>query len=295
VFLVLKRDTNTTKRTGKSQKTRWERKTLKDNETFKNTKTDKAEKNLLEEDLFETEDPDALPDDTHRRRLVKMVGLFVAGVMLLGVGAPLIGVITDRIGERNISAIMPEQVEVYRINTTTCRGEQQQGSGFLVDYNNEIFLLTNRHVVQDAHSIGVRNLRSGEVVQIEKIWLSTTHDVAVLEADTHWREAENIIGLAPGRIIEGLEVSVIGYEQGRASRVDTTVSGTQDNNQIILTQDTIRPGGSGSIVLVEHSATGQVAVAGQMFASSPEHGVANSNETLMFALENAETDTIPGC
>jgi S1-C subfamily serine protease len=167
------------------------------------------------------------------------------------------------------------------VRSSDCVGRTTTGSAFAIDLDGVPVVVTNRHVVEGARTIGLRPLDGGPALRVASHRLATDRDVAVLElADPAEVPPSLLVGAtaAPGD-----RVRVVGFPGGRPRIASGPVAEAAPSRMLL--DLAIDPGASGSPVLDE---SGQVV--GQVYArTSDGRGVA----TPLAALVTAVADAVP--
>ena len=169
---------------------------------------------------------------------------------------------------------------VLLVRSLGCAGRAGTGTAFVVQTPRGPALLTNRHVVEDARTVGVRSLDGSTEVQVTGVLLSDTADVAVLEvADPSGLPPA--LSLQRGLPSAGQEVRLVGFP----AATPFTAAGTVDvaePGRLLLDLE-VAPGASGSPVV---ATDGQVV--GQVYAvASDGRGVATPTGRLLPAIDDA--------
>jgi S1-C subfamily serine protease len=148
------------------------------------------------------------------------------------------------------------------VRSTDCAGRSSSGSAFALDLDGEPVVVTNRHVVERARTIGVRPLDGGPALPVADHRLARNADVAVLEL----ADPDDV----PPRLRAGAD------------------PGEGQGGQLVL-ELPVAPGASGSPVLDD---AGQVV--GQIFARTGDgRGLATSIGALVAAAR--DTEPAPPC
>jgi S1-C subfamily serine protease len=169
---------------------------------------------------------------------------------------------------------------VLLVRSLGCSGRASSGTAFVVDTPTGPALLTNRHVVEDARTVGVRALDGGTEVRVRAVRSSVSADVAVLEV-------EDASALPPPLALRraapsvGDEVRLVGFPAATPFTAAGTVAVTEPGR--LLLELEVSPGASGSPVV---AADGHVV--GQVFAVAADgRGVATPTAALLAAIEDA--------
>lgn len=183
--------------------------------------------------------------------------------------------VTEQLGED-----APLTDAVLLVRSIGCDGRVSTGSAFVMDLDGERVVVTNRHVVEGARTVGLRPLEGGPSRTATGYRLATRADVAVLELDDP-EEAVQPLPFA-GAPTVGQDVRLIGFPGGRPFTTAGTVTEAA-GGQLRLELD-VSPGASGSPVVDEDGG-----VVGQIFASTREgDGVATAGDVLLAAIAEAE-------
>lgn len=165
------------------------------------------------------------------------------------------------------------------VRTTDCSGRSSSGSAFGLDLDGQAVVVTNRHVVDGARTIGVRPLAGGPALPVEAHRLADSADVAVLElADPDDLPPLLRAGADPS---VGDEVRIVGFPAARPSTSAGPVDDVSGGR--LLLDLVVDPGASGSPVLDDAGL-----VVGQVFAQADDgRGVATSLTALVQAARTA--------
>ena len=252
----------------------------------------------------DAEEPPAAPraeDDleeflTPTRRFVQralpVVGVLVALAMVLALGRGLVDAwLFDRAGDRVEEELEDEADRalarsVLLVRTIGCDGGSGSGTAFVTEVDGASVLVTNRHVVQGASTVGLRSL-TGESVPLVTSWrLSEVADVATLS--TSDQPLPPPLPLATEAPREGTPVRTVGFPSALPFTTSGTVVAVERGR--LTAEVRTEPGASGSPLLAER---GQVV--GQIFARSGDGlGVATTAPALRDALDRLGPTT-DGC
>ena len=215
-------------------------------------------------------DPDSLEGlETPMSRFLGRGRWVVALVLAIALVFPVGGWLLDELAFRGSGEAVETELgdaafladAVLLVRSIDCGGIVSTGSAFAVEIDDEVVLVTNRHVVDDARVIGVRPLDGGPSVRVAIHGLSDLADVAVLEVEGAGQLPEP---LPSGSVADiGDEVRIIGFPGGRASTSTGPVAMAGADRMILDLQ--VDAGASGSPVL---DAAGNVV--GQVFARTSE-------------------------
>ncbi|MBW3621510.1 MAG: serine protease [Actinobacteria bacterium] len=236
-------------------------------------------------------DPD--PDDldgfeTSMSRFSARLRKWLVVVVALSLVVPLGGWLIDELAFRRSGADVAEQLgedarladAVMLVRSIGCDGRVSTGSGFLTQVGDDVVLVTNRHVVAGARTVGLRPLEGGTSTTGTGYRLATNADVAVVELDA---APEGGLALPIGPTPDvGQDVQVVGFPAARPYTTAGTVAEV-GGGQLLL-ELAVSPGVSGSPV-VDADGT----VVGQVFARTDDgDGVATAGDALRAAVESAE-------
>lgn len=166
------------------------------------------------------------------------------------------------------------------VRSTDCLGRRTSGSAFVLELDGRPVVVTNRHVVDGARTIGVRPLSGGNALRIEAHGFARDVDVAVLQlANPDAVPAALVAGADPA---VGESVRIVGFP----SAMPATHAGVVDEagGGRLLLDLVVDPGASGSPVLDDAGR-----VVGQVFGRMDDgRGVANSLSALVHGVRTAE-------
>ena len=239
-------------------------------------------------DLDDLLGPDEETPDTPMTRLRERGGRWIAVLLavflVLPAGAWLVDTVAfNRQGARVADAV-PELADAVALVTRLgCDGTSGTGSGFAIEYDGGPALVTNRHVVLGASSVGLRELDGGPGPDVTQVLVSPSQDVAVLVLS---RPLGSSLGVGPAPR-PGDEVRVVGFPGARP----ITTAGTVDeasNDRIVLDFE-VGPGASGAPVV---DADG--AVVAQVVARRTDGlGIATAAPALVDGIDSVQP--APGC
>jgi S1-C subfamily serine protease len=204
-------------------------------------------------------DEDDLEDLRRRGR-----GRWVLALLLaIALAIPLTGVLLDELEfsrsadeiEQQLGAGDPLLDAVRLVRTVRCDGQVSTGSAFALEIDGETVLVTNRHVVDRAGSIGVRPITGNGSERVSSHRVSPDRDVAVL----HLPEGADVPSpLDPAeRVATGASIQIVGFPGGRPAASAGTVA-DQVGPQLVLDVQ-VQQGSSGSpVVNDEGHVIGQV-------------------------------------
>jgi S1-C subfamily serine protease len=171
---------------------------------------------------------------------------------------------------------------VLLVRSLGCAGAPSStGSAFVVDTPSGPALLTNRHVVDDADTVGVRGLDGSTDVEVTGVRVSDAADVAVLEVAAP-QQLPPALELRSSALEVGASVRLIGFPAGAPFTTEGRIAELA-GSRMLLDLD-VDPGASGSPVVGEGGE-----VVGQVYAvTSDGRGVATSVDALLGAIADAE-------
>lgn len=230
----------------------------------------------------EPSDHDELEAAAHaRRRRLRWLALLLALLLVV----PFSGWLIDELGFRTAGRDVADEVEqalvdsVLLVRAGRCDGTVVTGTAFVLALDDGPVVVTNRHVVEQVRTAGVRPLTGGTPETVTEVRLAAAADVAVLEVAAPDRLPT---ALPPGGAVGvGVQLRLVGFPAARAFTTTGTVEAVDpDVLRVALATD---PGASGSPLV---TADGQVA--GQIFArSSRGQGLATPIARLVAAVEAA--------
>lgn len=247
------------------------------------------------------EGPDPLPPDeddldgfeTTWARLVRRFGPWLAGLLAVVLVLPVGGWLVDELEFRASGEAVTEALggdadladALLLVRAVGCGGTLATGSAFAVDLGDGPVIVTNRHVVEDARTVGLRRLDGGPVIAVDSHRLAPDADVAVLDlADPDDLPPALARGRTPAA---GDDVRLVGFPAARPFTTRGTVAEVTPTRLVVDLQTD--PGASGSPVV---DARGQVV--GQIFARTHgERGLATPVDRLAGAV--AEAAPAPAC
>ncbi len=223
------------------------------------------------------ETPDT-PMTRLRERGGRFIALLLAVFLVLPAGAWLVdSIVFNRQGARVADAV-PELADAVALVTRLgCDGTSGTGSGFAITYDGQPALVTNRHVVIGAASVGLRELDGGSGPTVTEVLVSPRQDVAVLLLDQPLGSTLGL-GAAPGN---GDEVRVVGFPGARPITTAGTVQET--GSQRVVLDFEVGPGASGAPVVDPDGAV----VAQVVARRSDGAGVATSAPALADGIRTA--------
>lgn len=216
------------------------------------------------------------------RRIRGWLVVVVAASLVLPLGGWLLDELAFQRSGDNVADELGEDAPltdaVLLVRSIGCDGQVSTGSAFVMDLDGQRVVVTNRHVVEGARTVGLRPLEGGPSRTATGYRLASRADVAVLEVDP-----EDTVQPLPfaGAPSVGQDVRLIGFPGGRPFTTAGTVTAVA-GGQLRLELD-VSPGASGSPVVDEDGG-----VVGQIFASTREgDGVATSGDALLAAITEA--------
>ncbi|MBW3657645.1 MAG: serine protease [Actinobacteria bacterium] len=226
--------------------------------------------------------------ETSMSRFSNRIRKWLVVVVALSLVVPVGGWLIDELAFRRSGADVAEQLgedgrladAVMLVRSIGCDGQVSTGSGFLTLVDDEAVVITNRHVVEGARTVGLRPLEGGPATTATGYRLAANADVAVLELEAMPDDGLALpLGPSPR---EGQDVRVVGFPAARPYTTEGTVA--DDTGGQLLLELAVAPGVSGSPVV---DADG--AVVGQIFARTDDgDGVATSGSVLQTAVRTAE-------
>ena len=218
-----------------------------------------------------------------------ILGVVLALALVIPLGAGLLqAFVFDRAGDRVVEQLTADDLDaalaesVLLVGGTTCSGAGAvTGTAFAVEVDGQPLLVTNRHVVDDVGSVGLRALDGGPGPRVTAWRPSRTADVAVLEL------ADPAAGPPPLVLAErdpavGDRVRTVGFPSGMPFTAAGEVAAVAGGRVVL--DVAVDPGASGSPVL---DRTG--AVVAQVYARTDEgRGVATPAGTVRGALDDLE-------
>eukprot|EP00927_Polykrikos_kofoidii_P066277 TRINITY_DN61906_c0_g1_i1.p1 TRINITY_DN61906_c0_g1~~TRINITY_DN61906_c0_g1_i1.p1 ORF type:complete len:784 (+),score=106.48 TRINITY_DN61906_c0_g1_i1:73-2424(+) len=172
------------------------------------------------------------------------------------------------------------------------RDVQGVGSGFFVDTKEGPVIVTNAHVVSNAHLVQVQLPVLGkDYFRAHVPLISKDFDLAIVnlsepeELNAKLKQmkmpAPKPLSLAGSRVAMGMDVVAFGFPLGSTSPKMSAgvVAGTEEIQQNLVYQSTapISPGNSGGPLLKFHERTQEVEVVGANFAAAASRGAQNIN------------------
>jgi S1-C subfamily serine protease len=184
-------------------------------------------------------------------------------VLVVALAIPFTGVFVDELDFGRSADRVREELgsgdplldAVLLVRTVRCDGQTSTGSAFALEVDGEVVLLTNRHVVDRASSIGVRSLAGGPRERVASYRVSQTRDVAVLTlADDSIQPAALT---AAERVSNGAPIQIVGFPGGRPAAARGTVA--QQVSERLVLDVSVQQGSSGSpVVDADGEVVGQV-------------------------------------
>jgi S1-C subfamily serine protease len=247
-------------------------------------------------DLLDPHAPDPNEDDellSLRRRRRRRLQAILAAIVALALVVPLTGSLVAewrfRTSGRDVATALGDDADLAEalllVRAGRCDGSVSTGSAFVVDLGDGPVVVTNRHVVAPARTVGVRPLAGGPGLAVTAVQVSGIADVAVLElADPGDLPPALAAGGPAGA---GDTVRLVGFPAARPFTTDGVVtSAAADELVVALATD---PGASGSPLV---DAEGRVV--GQVFARTADgRGIATPTDHLAAAVR--EAGPAPGC
>jgi S1-C subfamily serine protease len=196
-------------------------------------------------------------------RGMRWVSLLVALLLAVPAGGWIVDVLRfDRSGDAVTAEAGSALADsVFLVRSIGCDGAGGSGSAFVLDLGDGPVVVTNRHVVERASTVGLRALNGRGTVQVTGVLLAPTVDVAVLTVDDPDALPPALrIGPTAG---VGDTVRIVGFP----AAVPYTTTGTvlADDQDPLLLDARVDPGASGSPVV-----DGQDRVVAQVFARTDD-------------------------
>lgn len=220
-------------------------------------------------------------------RVKPYLGVVVAVALVVPFGAGLLNfLLFDRAGDRVAEQLADADIDaalvdaVLLVRATRC-GAAGIGSGtaFATTLDGEPVLVTNRHVVDDARTVGVQRLGGGPGPRVTSWQLAAGADVAVLHlADD--ATLPMLLSLAREEPAVGAEVVTVGFPNAMPFTTTGTITAA-DARRLDLGLR-VEPGASGSPVLGPDGR-----VVGQVHSRTEDgNGVATALSALRDAMAN---------
>lgn len=238
-------------------------------------------------------DPDSLEGvTTPMSRLLGRSRWLIALILIVALVFPLGRWLLDEVAFQGSGDAVEEELgdaalladAVLFVRAIDCGGVVSTGSAFAVEIGGEPTVVTNRHVVERARTIGVRPLDGGPSVRVDAHLLADGADVAVLRVDPADQPDALPTGPTP---VRGDEVRIIGFPGGRAATTTGTLATTRADRLLLDLQ--VADGASGSPVLDDDGR-----VVGQVYARTEDGvGVATPLDRLVAAVGQARP--APAC
>ncbi len=177
----------------------------------------------------------------------------LAVLLVLALVVPVSGVFVDQLDFSRSADEVQEQLgsgdplldAVLLVRTVRCDGQVSTGSAFALEVDGETMIVTNRHVVDRAGSIGVRPLTGGPSERVASHRVSPTRDVAVLSLGEGVSEPTALV--AADRVATGASIRIVGFPGGRPAASDGTIA--EQVSRRILLDVSVQQGSSGSPVV----------------------------------------------
>jgi len=223
----------------------------------------------------------------------RLLGIVVALALIVPAGA---GLIDEWLFNRASSSVIEELREdpidgalidaVLLVTVARCDGSAGTGTAFAAQVDGRTLLLTNRHVVDGAGSIGLRTLAGDGGPQVTSTALSMSQDIAVLYVSDD-RALPPALRIATRDPRAGTPVRTVGFPLALPF---TTAGAVAEPGSRMLLDLQIDPGASGSPVVND---LGQVV--GQVYArTDDDRGVATSAVALLDGLDRLAPQDL-GC
>lgn len=228
----------------------------------------------------------AVEEDEPSTTLVNLrdgAGRWLAGLLALFLVVPagfwLVDTIAFNRDGAEVADAAPALADAVALVTRLgCNGQTGTGSGFAIEFEGGPALVTNRHVVEGASSVGLRTLAGGPGPQVTEVLLSTLDDVAVLRLS---QPLGATLGLASPPS-PGDDVRLVGFPGARPITTTGQVDGVEQARVVL---DFEVGGGASGAPIVD----GDDTVVAQVVARrSDGSGVAIAAPTVADALEQLE-------
>lgn len=211
--------------------------------------------------------------------------------MVLALGQGLIDAwLFDRAGDRVAGQLDDRDralaEAVLLVNTIRCDGSSGTGTAFVTRIDDTAVVVTNRHVVEGASTVGVRSLVGRAVPRVTSWRLSQTADVAVLQVDDREPLATPLpLGSDP---LPDQPVRTVGFPA--ALPFTSTGSVEQVDAARATLQLPVAPGASGSPVVDEEGL-----VVAQIFARTADGLGVATPVSAVIAATGALGGPVSGC
>ena len=239
------------------------------------------------DDLLATTEDEETPDTPMtrlRERGGRVIALLLAVFLVLPAGAWLVdSIVFNRQGARVADAVPALADAVALVTRLGCDGTSGTGSGFAITYEGQPALVTNRHVVLGAASVGLRALDGGTGPEVTQVLVSPRRDVAVLLLDG---PLGSTLGLGAAPQV-GDPVRVVGFPGARP--ITTADSVREAGRDRIVLDFEVGAGSSGAPVVDEDG----VVVAQVVARRSDGAGIATSAPALGDGIDSVVP--APGC
>ena len=149
---------------------------------------------------------------------------------------------------------------VMLVLSAACGENARCGSGFALEVDDEVVVVTNRHVVEGACSTTARPLDGSTEVAVSEVRVASDLDVAVLVLDEAVDRSPLVVG---GEVMLGQPIRVVGFPGARAAVLPGHVQRIEPARLVLAIQ--ADQGASGSPVI---DAAGEVV--GQLYARLDE-------------------------
>jgi S1-C subfamily serine protease len=173
-------------------------------------------------------------------------------------------------------------------------GRENQGAGFWIQCNDELFILTNEHVVKgrkgklpDIRVLSHKGDNEPEIIEVKKIGSVPAFDIALLQpTNLSFRPPVCLSSTTSEALVQGAPVVVVGFPHGRylfnAVRGSISSSTKCNDKGIIAVDANVNPGNSGGPVFI--ISKGVFAVAGMMTIKHGDMGIAIASPALRWAV-----------
>lgn len=237
--------------------------------------------------MDEAEDARLTPMRRLHERTKVVLGVILAIALVIPLGAGLL----DRLGflraeDRVLDELADDDLDlaltesVLRVGGTRCAGAgSTSGTAFALDMQGQALLVTNRHVVEDLRTVGLRRLDGSAGPRVAAWQVSASADVAILLLEDGTAMPPTL-ALSPRAAEVGDDVRTVGFPAGMPYTTAGQVAAVEGARLLLDVE--VSGGASGSPLL---DRSGQVV--GQIFARTSEgRGVATRAGTVVSALDD---------
>lgn len=179
--------------------------------------------------------------------------LILAAILVVVMLIPLSGVFVDELDFSRSADEVRQQVgtgdplldAVLLVRTVGCDGQVTTGSAFALDLDGEVVVLTNRHVVERANTVGLRPLDGGPAVRVTDHRVALRQDVAVLSLREEEFAPEPLA--VADRAAVGQDIRIVGFPGGRPSATTGAIADLSGDRVVL--DAAVQQGSSGSPVV----------------------------------------------